>query len=45
MKKNDIRNLMKIPVELSPFLKDKCDQWDDEECFQIRKAGNQRFCV
>ena len=39
MKKNDIRNLMKIPLAHSPCLKAACDQWRDGECIHIRKAG------
>jgi len=39
MKKNDIRELMKIPIALTPCLKAKCEQWRDDECIQIRKAG------
>jgi hypothetical protein len=48
MKKNDIRNLMKIPIALTPCLKAECDQWMEGECIQIRKAGKpdkpQVFC-
>jgi hypothetical protein len=39
MKKNDIRNLMKIPIALTPCLKAECEQWRDGECIRIRKAG------
>ena len=39
MKKNDIRNLMKIPIALTPCLKDECDRWKGGECSMIRKAG------
>jgi len=39
MKKNDIRNLMSIPIALTPCLKAECDQWRGGECIQIRKAG------
>jgi hypothetical protein len=40
MKKNDIRELMQIPIALTPCLKAECEQWGDGECIQIRKAGN-----
>jgi len=39
MKKNDIRELMKIPIALTPCLKDGCDMWRGGECIQIRKSG------
>lgn len=39
MKKNDIRNVMKIPVVLTSCLKADCDQWRGGECIHIRKAG------
>jgi hypothetical protein len=37
--KNDIRNLMKIPIALKPCRKSECDQWRDGWCIHIRKAG------
>jgi hypothetical protein len=39
MKKNDIRNLMNIPIALTPCRKSDCDRWRGGECIQIRKAG------
>jgi hypothetical protein len=39
MEKNDIRNLMQIPISLTPCLKAACDKWRGEECIQIRKVG------
>ena len=39
MKKNDIRELMQIPIALTPCLKAECEQWRGGECIQIRKAG------
>jgi hypothetical protein len=37
--KNDIRNLMKIPIALTPCRKSECNRWRGGECIQIRKAG------
>ena len=45
MKKNDIRNLMQIPIALTPCLKAECDQWSGGECIQIRKVVNPRTRV
>ena len=39
MRKNDIRNLMQIPIALTPCLKAECDLWRGGECIRIRKAG------
>jgi len=42
MKKNDIRELIyhrEIPIALTPCFKAECNQWEDGECIQIRKAG------
>ena len=38
--KNDIRNLMNIPIALTPCHKAECERWRGGECIQIRKAGN-----
>jgi hypothetical protein len=39
MKKNDIRNLMKIPIALTPCLKAKCDTWRGGLCHHINTTG------
>jgi hypothetical protein len=43
MKKNSITNGILYGVDfdpaLTPFLKDGCDMWRNEECIQIRKGG------
>ena len=41
--KNDIRNLMKIPIALTPCLKADCDRYRDGECIHIRKAGKSAY--